>query len=144
MPKIRKGKEPEGSMSKALRETEETRAMAFEDTGIVELGEGAGGLPGVRAVWVHRFSNQHAGIWVLIGDAGDRGWLDRRRVHAKIKSYLSMHGQSANEPGLIFERYVFTEDEESSQPPIPRGAFKIAPTGNSGGGSVLSVPRFEP
>ena len=118
--------------------------MAFEVTGLVELGEGTRGLPGVRAVWVHRFSKQHAGIWVLIGDAGDRGWLDRRLVHAKIKSYLSMHGQTANEPGLIFERYVFTEHEESSQPPIPGGAFKIAPTRNSGGESVLSGQRLEP
>lgn len=113
--------------------------MGFEVTGIVELGEGARGLPGVRAVWVHRFSNQHAGIWVLMGDAGDRSWLDRRRVHARIKNYLSMHGETANEPGLIFERYVFTEQEESSQPPIPRGAFEIVPTRNSGGGSVVSV-----
>jgi hypothetical protein len=118
--------------------------MAFERTGLVELGEAARGLPGVRAVWVHRFTNEHAGIWVLIEDAGDRGWLDRRRAHGKIKSYLSIHGQTADERGLVFERYVFTEQEESSQPPIPRGAFKISPTRSSGGGSVLSVQRSEP
>jgi hypothetical protein len=92
---------------------------------LVELARRVRRLAGVRAVWLHRFSEQHAGMWVLTsGD--DSGWFHRRLVHAEVVNYLRFHRPAMEECGFTFEKYVFMEHEERQHPSIPSEAREIA------------------
>jgi hypothetical protein len=84
-----------------------------------------GFLSGVRSVWLHKFSEQHAGMWVLVGGSDDSAWFVRRRVHAELLKYERVHRQVLDATGFVFERYIFTDQEESETPPIPQGARPI-------------------
>jgi hypothetical protein len=97
----------------------------FQSTTMVEIGRSIARLSGVRTVWVHRFSEHHAGMWVLIRELGDSAWFTRRRVHAELLNYLRAHRPAIDASGLTFERYIFTDEEETEQPPIPQSARQI-------------------
>jgi hypothetical protein len=99
--------------------------MISQDRGLTEIGESIALIPGVRTVWVHRFSEPHAGIWVLIGGVGDSTWFTRRRVHAELLKSLRAHHPAMDATGFVFERYIFTDQEEVENPPIPPDARQI-------------------
>jgi hypothetical protein len=103
-----------------------TATMDLRGTGLVELGQRVRRLPGVRAVWFHRFSEEHAGMWILVSGVGDSAWLYRRRVHAEVSTYLRFERPAMEESGFIFELHVFMEHEEVEYPRIPPGARQIA------------------
>jgi hypothetical protein len=100
--------------------------MVFQGTTLAEIGESIACLSGVRTVWVHRFSEHHAGVWVLIRELGDSGWFTRRRVHAEFLNYLRAYRPAIDASGFTFERYIFTDEEQTEQPPIPQSARKIS------------------
>jgi hypothetical protein len=64
-------------------------------------------------------------MWVLIRELGDSGWFTRRRVHAELLNYLRAHRPAIDASGFTFERYIFTDDEEAEQPPVPHSARQI-------------------
>jgi hypothetical protein len=99
--------------------------MVFQERGLAEVGESIALMPGVRTVWVHRFSERHAGIWVLIGRLGDSAWFTRRRVHAELLKSLRAHHPAIDTSGFVFERYIFTDQEEAGNLPIPQDARQI-------------------
>jgi hypothetical protein len=100
---------------------------AFQGSGFVEIGESIARLSGVRSVWLHKFSEHHAGMWVLVGGSDDSAWFTRRRVHGELLKYERVHRQALDAAGFVFERYIFTDQEESETPSIPQGARQITP-----------------
>jgi hypothetical protein len=64
-------------------------------------------------------------MWVLTRRLGDAAWFTRRRVHAELLNYLRAHRPGIDMSGFIFERYIFTDEEETEQPPIPQDARQI-------------------
>jgi hypothetical protein len=98
---------------------------AFQGSGFVEVGESIARMSGVRTVWLHKFSEHHAGMWVSVGGVDDSAWFARRRVHAELLKYERVNRQALDSAGFVFERYIFTDQEESETPPIPQGARQI-------------------
>lgn len=99
--------------------------IVFQGTSLAEIGESTVRLSGVRTVWVHRSSEHHARMWVLIDGLGDSAWFTRRRVHAEVLSYLRAHHPAIDASGFVLEGYIFTDGEEAEQPPIPQSARQI-------------------